>query len=138
MTSNDECFYDANWANFARYDIEKMLDKHGLIDNGYGNFDDIDIVPTKDVMMKMFDKESNAAERRAAQLAHLCEVLKLKLKSLRNCNKQYFHSCLKLYNHYDIKHDISYHFQTFFTFFENTIIRLCDRLKMSSNFLINF
>ena len=82
MTSNDECFYDANWANFARYDIEKMLDKHGLIDNGYGNFDDIDIVPTKDVMMKMFDKESNAAERRAAQLAHLCEVLKLKNKKL--------------------------------------------------------
>jgi vacuolar-type H+-ATPase catalytic subunit A/Vma1 len=82
MTSNDECFYDANFANFARYDIEKMLDKHGLIDNGYGNFDDIDIVPTKDVMMKMFDKESNAAERRAAQLAHLCEVLKLKNKKL--------------------------------------------------------
>ena len=74
--------FHANWPCVARRDIEKMLDKHGLINNGYGNFDDIDIVPTKDVMLKMFDQDSNAAERRAAQLAHLCEVLKLKNKKL--------------------------------------------------------
>ena len=74
--------FHANWPCFARRDIEKLLDKNGLINNGYGNFDDIDIVPTKDVMLKMFDQESNAAERRAAQLAHLCEVLKLKNKKL--------------------------------------------------------
>ena len=79
MTSDNVCFYDAN-RHFARDDMMKIFDKHGLIDNGYGDFDYI--VPTKDDMMKMFDKNSSAAERRATELAYLCEVLKLKNKKL--------------------------------------------------------
>jgi len=78
MTSDNVCFYDAN-RHFARDDMMKMFDKHGLIDKCYGDFDYI--VPTKDDMMKMFDKNSSAAERRTAELAYLCEVLKLKIKS---------------------------------------------------------
>ena len=80
MTSDNECFYDAADSHFAMYDIEKMLAKHGIIDNDYSNFDYI--VPTKDDMMKMFDKNINYTERRVAQLAYVCEVLKLKNKKL--------------------------------------------------------